>query len=113
MSQQDSDYETSPKSDEPNIQQDKKKLIDQISLDIIISYKDMLLQKLYLCNDEIEKYSLDTRLEHVNNHLAVICQHKWYDDHIETGPDKDMKKITYCEICELDQNIVYHSSYDL
>ena len=112
MSWKDNNYistsSSSSYSDEPIIQLEQtKRQLDQNSLEIIISYKNMLQQKLYLCNDEIEKYSLETRLERVNDHLSIICQHKWIHDHIETGLEGELKQITYCEICELSDECVY------
>lgn len=113
MSQQDNVYlSSSPRGDEPIIQLEQtRNQLHKNSLEIIISYKNMMQQKLYLCNDEIEKYSLETRLERVNDHLALICQHQWFHDHIETGLEGDLKKITYCEICELSEEYIHNGRY--
>jgi len=38
--------------------------------------------------------------------LIRICKHKIIEDYIESGIDKPLKKIQYCEICELNMSDV-------
>ena len=107
MSWQDIIYEI-PSTKVPIIQlRSTKKQLDKTSLDIIISYKRMLEQTLYICDDDTEQFNLERKLDHVKEHLSVICEHKWISDYIDSGPDNEMKKITYCKTCELDEHDIY------
>ena len=96
-----------PSTKEPIIDLRKsQKELQESSLNFIISYKRLLEQNKYNANNEIEILYLEKKLSNVIEHLACICPHEWVTDYIDGGINKDMKLVTYCKRCELNETDV-------
>lgn len=96
-----------PSTKEPTI--DLRKSQEELkkkSLQFIISYKRLLEQNKYNTDNEIEILYLEKKLCNVVEHLACICPHEWVTDYIDCGLNKDMKQVTYCRQCELNETDV-------
>ena len=103
---QEVDYEI-PCTKEPIIDLRKSKSkLDEKSLDFIISYKQLLEMNKYVAENEVEILRLETQICKVVDHLSCICPHEWVTDYIENGLDGNMKQVTFCKRCELNETDV-------
>ena len=62
-------------------------------------YKDKMLP----VYDKINEIYISHYIDTLNNILLELCEHEYVSDHIETGVESNMMKITYCIHCKMNK----------
>lgn len=65
----------------------------------IVNHDDKHSTILYEVMDNIVKNNKNS-ICNIEQELPSICKHRFVEDYVESGVDKPMIKIKYCDICE-------------